>query len=87
MKINYEKKFLKDIEKLDKDVSLKLKKLIIKINQVEEIKNIKDIKKLVWYENYFRIKIWDYRLWFRFENNEIFFIRFKHRKDIYKMFP
>lgn len=87
MKINYEKKFLKDIEKLDKDFSLKLKKLIIKINQVEEIKNIKDIKKLVWYENYFRIKIWDYRLWFRFENNEIFFIRFKHRKDIYKMFP
>lgn len=87
MKINYEKKFLKDLESLDKEISIRLKSLIIQINQIKDFSEIKNIKKLVWYDNYYRIKLWDYRLWLKFENQELYFIRFKHRKDIYKIFP
>lgn len=87
MKINYEKKFLKDLESLDKEISIRLKSLIIQINQIKNFSEIKNIKKLVWYDNYYRIKLWDYRLWLKFENQELYFIRFKHRKDIYKIFP
>lgn len=78
MKINYEKKFLKDIEDLDKDISIRLKSLIIQINQFKKLSEIKNTKKLSWYDVYYRIKIWNYRLWFRFENDELYFIRFKH---------
>lgn len=87
MKIIFEKKFLKDLEWLDKDISLKLKNLIENINSYDSTSQIKNLKKLVWYKTYYRIKIWDYRLWLKIENNELIFIRFKHRKDIYKIFP
>lgn len=87
MKIIFEKKILKDIECLDVNTSKKLKETILNIKLLENHLKIKNIKKLSWYKNYYRIRIWDYRLWLRIENNICCFIRIKHRKDIYNVFP
>jgi len=87
MKIIYEKRFLKDLEWLDKNISIKLQENILNIKSIDNLKQIKNLKKLSWFSDFYRIRISDFRLWLKFKNNEIIFIRFKHRKDIYKIFP
>jgi mRNA interferase RelE/StbE len=39
------------------------------------------------YNFYYRIRVWDYRMWIRYDNWIIVLERFLHRKDIYNYFP
>lgn len=88
MNINFEKSFLKDIQKLkDKDVANKLKSIIEQIELSSDLQNFVNIKKMKGHNIYYRLKIGNYRLGFSYENNQIDLIRFLHRKDIYKLFP
>jgi mRNA interferase RelE/StbE len=36
---------------------------------------------------YYRIRLGDYRVGLKIENNTVCFVRFLHRKDIYRYFP
>lgn len=87
MKVEYKKSFDDDLKYLDKNILDKLFSIIFTLKDSSSIKEISNIKKLRWYKNIYRIKIWNYRLWFTFENNLIVLERFLHRKDIYKRFP
>ena len=87
MKVIYENSFLKDIKKLDSKVSLKLKNIILKIEVTKNLSDLDNIKKMIWFKFYYRIRIWDYRLGIKIQNSVCTFIRLKHRKDIYKIFP
>lgn len=49
-----------------------------------EIKNIKKMEKG---DNYYRIRIGDFRLGLKIDQKEAIFIRLLNRKDIYKFFP
>ena len=88
MIINYERSFLKDIKKLkNEQIAAKLKAILKQFERDENLSEFSDIKKLKGYKIYYRIKIYDFRLGFSFENNTSDMIRFLHRKDIYKSFP
>ena len=88
MLVNFERSFLKDIQKLDdKSVSKKLKLILEQLEFEETLLNISNIKKLKGHNHYYRIKIGNYRLGFSYENSTIDVIRFLHRKDIDKLFP
>ncbi len=83
----YENRFLKDIKNLDSKISIKLKNIILKIENITNLNDLSNIKKIIWFRYYYRIRIWEYRLWIKIQNNVCTFIRLKHRKDIYKIFP
>jgi mRNA interferase RelE/StbE len=88
MKLQFEKSFLKDIEKLnDKSIAIKLKAKLIELEEQSDLTSIPNIKKLKGHKVYYRLKIGDYRLGFSYEEGELNIIRFLHRKDIYKLFP
>ena len=88
MKILFTKTFIKDLEKLsDKKISVRLKNEIELIKTTTHIGKLNNIKKMEGYSNYYRIRLGDYRLGFKIENDIVTFIRFKHRKEIYKFFP
>jgi len=88
MKVQFEKSFLKDIEKLnDKSVATKLKAKLIEFEEYSDLASVPNIKKLKGHKLYYRLKIGDYRLGFSYEEGELNIIRFLHRKDIYKLFP
>jgi mRNA interferase RelE/StbE len=88
MKLQFEKSFLKDIEKLnDKTISTKLKAKLIELEEQSDLEGIPNIKKLKGHRVYYRLKIGDYRLGFSYEDGGLNIIRFLHRKDIYKLFP
>jgi len=87
MIVEFREEFDKDLSKIDKKI---LKRIFLKIEELENVlslNNLSQIKKLRWFKNFYRIRIWDYRLGFSISDNKIILERFLHRKDIYKYFP
>ena len=88
MNIKFEAKFEKDLKEIkDRNILAKLKQIILNCKQAESLFQITNIKKLQGYDNFYRIRLGDYRIGIEVIDNEIIFTRFLHRKDIYKSFP
>jgi mRNA interferase RelE/StbE len=88
VKIEFRSSFLKDVRKV-KDVTVKkqVAALIGEAENANHLSELENIKKLKGRENFYRIRIGDYRLGLIATENELVFIRFLHRKDIYRYFP
>ena len=88
MKVEFLKKFSKDIDELKlKTVKQSLMRLIENMENLDSLDEIPNLKKLKGYKTAYRARVGDYRLGFFFENSTILLARFIHRKDIYKVFP
>ena len=88
MKVVFEKKFLKDIESIGNKRTKRIgEEIIEQVEKTENLNEIGGLKKLKGYKNAYRIRIGDYRIGICIEQDTIEFVRFLHRKDIYKYFP
>ena len=88
MKVEYLKKFSKDLDDLSlKSVKRSVIRLIEFMEAVDTLENIPNTKKLKGHKTAYRTRVGDYRIGFFFENSTILLARFVHRKDIYKIFP
>lgn len=88
MRVDFKKSFTRDLKKI-KDHNL-LQQVRAAIEEVEAAPNldlINNLKQLKGEREYFRIKIGNYRIGLKLENDIFIFIRFLHRKDIYRYFP
>jgi len=88
MKIRYKAAFLKAISKIN-DARLK-NEIALAIEQVEnaeKITQVFNVKKLKNARNDYRIRIGDYRIGLRLEEDTLIFAAFAHRKDFYRFFP
>ena len=88
VKIN--KHFVKDCKRIDKYISNIIKHILDDINSAqnfEEISQKYDLKKMIWFDNFYRIRMWNYRLWFYYSGEYIEFVRILPRWEIYKYFP
>ncbi|MEK6935351.1 MAG: type II toxin-antitoxin system RelE/ParE family toxin [Nanoarchaeota archaeon] len=77
--VSYEKEALKELGALESSIS---KRIIKKIDEMSENPSSCDIKKLKG-NDYFRLRIGDYRVIFIFENMLIKILKVGHRKNIY----
>lgn len=90
MNVSFKPSFIKDFKSLPSEIKIDIRKICaITFPNLENLFNFQDypIKKISGFSEYYRIKIGDYRIGFKKENNSICFMRVKHRKDIYKIFP
>ena len=89
MKFRIEKSFDRDVDRIrDKNLLRKLRAFISTIENADTIQDIPHVKKIEGYKPYYRIKIGDHRLGMEaISNKEVIFLRFLHRKDIYRYFP
>ncbi len=87
MEVEFRKSFLKDLKGKDNAILNQLRILIEKLETTDALESIKNIKKMKGSESYYRIKLGDYRLGLKVENNKLIIIRFLHRKEIYRYFP
>jgi len=89
MIIEFDKSFEKSLTKVkDNTLFIKIESLIEKIEKAEKMSEIKNVKKLTGFKNYYRIRIGDFRLGFeKINDNTIRFITVARRKDIYSVFP
>ena len=84
MEIEFSKKFIKDIEKInDRNLIKKVIEIIEKLKKNEKI----EMKKIKGFKNFYRIRIGNYRLGIEKNDNVIIIKRFLHRKQIYQFFP
>ena len=89
MDILYGKRFSKDLDLIRNEPKIRkrLFGLIKKIKGINALTDLKDVKKIEGYSDYFRIKLGDHRLGIKLGQNRIELIRFLHRKEIYRRFP
>ncbi|KPK44430.1 MAG: hypothetical protein AMK74_05205 [Nitrospira bacterium SM23_35] len=89
MKLLYGKRFSKDLDAIRHEAKVKkhLLELIEQIKKTDSVANLKGVRKIEGYQNYFRIKVGNYRLGIKLTKKKIELIRFLHRKEIYRRFP
>lgn len=88
MKTDFKKSFLKNLQKLtNQKLKSNILQTILEVEEAGSISEIKNLKKLAGFEAYYRIRVNDYRIGLKIENDTVYFVVFEHRKDIYKTFP
>ena len=88
MKVEFRKSFLKDLERVtQKTIRKKVKQTIEEVEQAQSLRQIGNVKKLRGAEGYYRIRIGDYRIGLAATSDMVVFVRFLHRKDVYRYFP
>ena len=88
MKIEFRRSFVKDLERVrDKALRERVKEMLEQVERAQALQEMENVKKLRGGERYYRIRIGDYRLGLVLEGDTVIFVRFLHRKDVYKYFP
>lgn len=89
MNIEFTKRFRKEFLKLASTDNLAdlVNKSIDNVNNAKSVSEIKNLKKLTGFKDYYRLRIGSYRIGIKIENNSVIFSVLSHRKDIYKKFP
>ncbi len=88
MKVAYEATFLRDLKGVrNKKVRRRVQKLIEEVKSALTPHQIAGLTKLKSYETFYRIRIGDYRIGIEIVDNTVIFVRFLHRRDIYRYFP
>ena len=88
MRIEVQKSFEKDVENIsDTKLAIQLNTIIEDLENCKSLIEIKNLKKLKGKGNYYRIRIGNYRLGLKLEEETITLLRFLNLKDIYTYFP
>ena len=89
MKILYTKRFSKDLDSIVHDEKLKnrILQILEDLKQMDSLAEMNNVRKLQGYQEYYRIRMGDYRFGVKVTKDGIEMLRFLHRKDIYKKFP
>ena len=88
MKIDYRKKFLKELSKIPAGVRFKMENFVFetlpKANTIFEVGSVEQLKG---YRSYYKVRFGSYRIGLKIKNNTVILERALHRKDIYRCFP
>ena len=89
MKLAFRQSFERDLKKLHGNASLlaRLRKTVEQLEAAESLRGFPDVKQMQGWSAYYRIRIGDYRLGVKLEEDELLVLRFMHRRDIYRRFP
>jgi mRNA interferase RelE/StbE len=88
LKVEFKKSFVKDLKRLEHaPVKNQIKEVIEIAEQAQSLRDITNIKKLRGGDRYYRIRLGDYRIGLILEDDTLIFVRFLHRKDLYRYFP
>ena len=88
MKIEYRKKFLKELAKIPSNTREKIEKFVfVELPGFTNIFESGKIEQMKGYSSYYKIRFRDYRVGLKLENDTVILERALHRKDIYRYYP
>ena len=88
MKIEYRKKFLKELSKIRTGERLRIESFVFKeLPKANSIFELGRVEKMKGYPAYYKIRFGSYRIGLRIKNDKVILERALHRKDIYRYFP
>jgi mRNA interferase RelE/StbE len=86
--VRFKESFVRDLRHIkDKGLFTRVRELIELVEQAPHLGQVANLKKLRGGGNYYRIRVGDYRIGLTMDGDAITFVRFLHRKDIYRYFP
>jgi mRNA interferase RelE/StbE len=84
--VRFKESFVRDLRHIkDKGLLTRVRELIGLVEQTQHLGQLANLKKLRG-GNYYRIRVGDYRIGLTVEGDAVTFVRFLHRKDIYRYF-
>lgn len=88
MNIAFEASFARDLKHIrDKQVLQRVQQVIVNVKAAPTLNAIQDLKKMQGYDTFYRIRVGDYRIGIEIIEDQIIFVRFLHRKNVYRYFP
>jgi mRNA interferase RelE/StbE len=88
LKVEFNNSFLRDLKQLrEKRLKARVAEMIRFVEQAEGLDAITGLKKLSGESRYYRLRLGDYRAGIMLDDDTVVFVRFLHRKDIYRYFP
>ena len=88
MKIDYRKKFLKELSKIPAATRSRMETFVFeelpKANSIFEIGTAEQMKG---YPSYYKVRFGSYRIGLKMQNDIVILEKALHRKDIYRHFP
>lgn len=88
MKVQFRESFAKDLRNIrDRRTLAKVKSLVRLIENAQTLDQVTNLKKLAGGKSYYRVRIGSFRLGLVAEGAMVTFVRFLHRKEIYRYFP
>jgi mRNA interferase RelE/StbE len=86
--VSFRRSFAKDLRRIRRaTLHQQLQAIIEHVEEVSELNEIPNLKRLTSDGPYFRIRVGDYRIGLIIEAQDVTFVRFLHRRDIYRYFP
>jgi mRNA interferase RelE/StbE len=88
VRVAFRESFEKDLHRIgDTRILERVKKLIESVEISKSLRELKNLKKLKREGYYYRVRVGDYRIGLVIEGDLATFVRFLHRKDLYRYFP
>jgi mRNA interferase RelE/StbE len=88
MKVTFRKSFLRDLKKVkDQGVLEGVREAIELVEAADEPQAINSLKKLSGADNFYRIRIGEFRSGVTIEGATVEFVRCLPRRDLYRFFP
>ena len=88
MKVEFSNGFARDIGRIsNQSIRARIEKAIEQIERIDNFTEASNVKKLRAGGNHFRIRVGNYRIGFRLENDTVVFTRCLPRRDFYQRFP
>jgi mRNA interferase RelE/StbE len=88
MKTQFKASFLKAIKKIeDNQLKIDIESAILNVESAQNIEQIINLRKLKGYRHFYRIRIGNYRIGIKIDDDTFYFVDFDHRKNIYRIFP
>ena len=88
MKVLFEKSFSRDLKKVkDKRLLKQARKVIDQVETAASLNEITKLKKMQGFDTYYRIRVGGYRIGIEVLEDQVIFVCFLNRKDIYRYFP
>jgi len=88
VKTTFRSSFLRDFKAVrDKQLMARLRQAIEQVENAQSLSSLPQVKQLKGGRNHYRIRIGEYRVALTVEGETATFVRFLHRKEIYRYFP
>jgi mRNA interferase RelE/StbE len=88
MKVEYRKRFLKELSKIPSETRLKIEKFVFEdLPKADSIYEVGVIEQMKGYRSYYKVRFGSYRIGLKIEKEKAVFERALHRRDIYRFFP
>ena len=88
MKTEFRSSFARDLRAIrDKNLLARIRAVVESVEQAEALTEVAHVQKLQAEDDFYRIRVGDYRIGIIVEAGIVVFVRCLNRRDIYRYFP